>query len=335
MIKISTIIPIYNSSKYLNRCLDSLLAAQIGEVNNEIILVNDGSTDSSLEICEEYAKKHKNIKVFSQINQGPSVARNRGIEKAIGEYITFVDSDDYVEGEYFEEVLSTQTTYPTADIVVFSYYKVKNNTREKFLVSSQFDKLLSIEGIKKLLLNTIDFDYLLFPFNKIYRKSLIMKTELFPTNLRLGEDAIFNLKLFYNSTNIVFVQKSIYNYFYNEDSITSQKYKPDLISQMESHFQTELSFYQCKSDLNTIPYFKDLARYNLEKTFYAFLGNIIANKNLDFIEGLKIIRDLDLIKFGFKYFNIKEIESAKIKLTLWLFKNRLYRILKLIYLKRL
>ncbi|HLS70252.1 MAG TPA: glycosyltransferase family 2 protein [Chitinophagaceae bacterium] len=331
MFLISTIIPIYNSSDHLGRCLDSLLTAQIDNVNNEIILVNDGSTDNSLEICEQYAKKHKNLKVLSQSNQGPSAARNLGIENAVGEYITFVDSDDYVEKDYCKEILSAHKSYPNVDIITFGYFKVENNKRKENYSVSKFDEIIHNKEIKNLLKNTVDYGFLLFPVNKLYKKSLILSSSLFPTNIRLGEDTIFNLKLFYNATNIVFVKKSIYNYYYNEKSVTSQKYKPDLIKRMAAHFQLKLDFYKCKSDLNNKLYFKDIGRINLEKTFYAFLGNSLANPNLDFIEELKHIRELDLIKFGFKYCEIKDINGVKRKTTLWLFKNRFYNILKLIY----
>ncbi|WP_271393615.1 glycosyltransferase family 2 protein [Aequorivita sinensis] len=333
--KISVIIPVYNASKFLDKCINSLLQAQIEEVANEIILVDDGSTDNSLQICEMYANSHKNIKVYSQENQGPSVARNLGIEKALGNYITFVDSDDYVEKDYLKEIYSVISTYPSVDIFVFGYFKVENNIKTEFFSFSKFNEIIENKGIKKLLLNTVEYNFLLFPVNKIYRKSLIMNSGLFPTNLRLGEDPIFNLKQFYNASNLVFINKSIYNYFYNINSVTSKKYKPNLINQMSDHFKTKLKFYESKPDLNNKFYFRDIARVNLEKTFYSFLQNILANPDSNFINELKNIRELELIKFGFKYGQLKDLSNMKQRLTLWLFKHRRYKILKLIYLKSL
>lgn len=333
--KVSTIIPIYNSSKFLGKCLDSLLESQVDYLDNEIILVNDGSSDNSLEICDQYAGLHKNISVFSQENQGPSVARNLGIEKAAGEYITFVDSDDFVEKDYFKQIICAVKLYPNTEIITFGYYKVDNISRtEKFAVNT-FDRLLNKKDIRLLLQDTIDYNYLLFPFNKLYKKSLVVNSGLFPTNLRLGEDTIFNLKLFYNASSAVFMQKSIYNYFYNLESITSQKYKPDLIKQMEDHFSEKLKFYRSNIDLNKEIYFKDIARVNLEKTFYAFLANLLANPNLNFVKGLKQIREVNLIRFGFEHCKISDVNGKKKRLILFLFKNRFYTILKLLYLKSL
>ena len=103
-IKISIIIPIHNVEKYLKRCLDSV-EKQI-YTNLEIILINDGSTDNSLEIAEEYAKKDSRIKIYSEANHGLSAARNLGLKQVTGEYITFIDSDDYVSNDYVSYLYS-------------------------------------------------------------------------------------------------------------------------------------------------------------------------------------------------------------------------------------
>lgn len=327
---ISTIIPVYNASLFLEKCLNSLLNAQIEGLDNEIILVNDGSSDNSLEICDQYAGLHKNISVFSQENQGPSVARNLGIEKAAGEYITFVDSDDFVEKDYFKQIICAVKLYPNTEIITFGYYKVDNISRtEKFAVNT-FDRLLNKKDIRLLLQDTIDYNYLLFPVNKLYKKSLVVNSGLFPTYLRLGEDTIFNLKLFYNASSAVFIQKSIYNYFYNSASVTSQRYKPELIKQMEDHFSEKLKFYQSNIDLNKEIYFKDIARVNLEKTFYALLANSLARKDLKLVEELKSIRDTKLIEFGFENLNLMEIKKVQSRLILYLLKYRFYFLLKLL-----
>ena len=98
--KVSIIVPIYNSEKYMNKCIESILNQTLTEI--EIILVNDGSTDNSGKIIDNYAKKDNRIKVIHQQNSGPSVARNKGISTAKGKYIGFVDSDDYIESTMYE-----------------------------------------------------------------------------------------------------------------------------------------------------------------------------------------------------------------------------------------
>lgn len=102
--KVSIIIPVYNATQHLNQCLDSILNQDFNDF--ELLLINDGSTDTSGEICDDYAGKDKRIKVFHQNNAGVSAARNKGIENANGEWITFMDSDDYIQKNYFE-ILNT------------------------------------------------------------------------------------------------------------------------------------------------------------------------------------------------------------------------------------
>ena len=103
---ISVIIPVYNSSKYLNKCLDSLVDQKYN--NYEVILINDGSTDNSLEICLQYANNYNNFQVFSKENGGVSSARNYGLNKANGKWIVFVDSDDFVKPNYLSELIKAK-----------------------------------------------------------------------------------------------------------------------------------------------------------------------------------------------------------------------------------
>ena len=106
---VSVIVPVYNAEKYLRKCLDSLINQTLKDI--EIILVDDGSIDSSLEICMDYAKNHAGIKVLTQKNQGPSVARNNALKIACGKYIGFVDSDDFVEADIIRPQVTAHNLY--------------------------------------------------------------------------------------------------------------------------------------------------------------------------------------------------------------------------------
>lgn len=141
MKKLSVIIPIYNAEKYLHRCIKSILNQTY--TNIEIILVNDGSKDNSAKICEEYAKKNKNIIYVSKQNEGPGPARNKGIEIATGDFIGFVDSDDFIYKEMYFEMLR-EAVKNDADVVQCGYFKADemgNILNEK----SFTDKVLYIE----------------------------------------------------------------------------------------------------------------------------------------------------------------------------------------------
>src|SRR5690606_2914769 len=182
--KISVIIPVYNASLYLSRCVDSLVDAIIPNSTVEIILINDGSTDNSLAICKEYANKYGFIKVFDQNNQGPSAARNLGIQNATGDWIVFVDSDDYVEKNYFERIITEINTHIDIDIFVFNYYKTTDSKCTEHKVFNKFNQVFNHINILEILKNTNDFKYLLFPVNKVYKGELIRKYGFFDNEIR-------------------------------------------------------------------------------------------------------------------------------------------------------
>ena len=123
MIKISVIIPVYNGEKYIKRCIDSIKKQTFNDW--EIILVDDGSKDKTGVICDSYALEDKRIKVFHKSNGGVSVARNFGIDKAIGDYITFVDCDDWIEKDFFEKVVNFLTK-DSVDILITGFIFDKN-----------------------------------------------------------------------------------------------------------------------------------------------------------------------------------------------------------------
>lgn len=177
MIKISVIVPIYNMEKYLKKCLDSLVNQTLNEI--EIIAINDGSTDNSISILNEYSKKYKNIRLFNNENQGISKARNFGIEKAKGKYIAFVDSDDYVETNMLE-IMYNKAISDDLDIVVCDYYNYYENTGkiEEFKIVD-FENT-NIKNNRKLL-----FQINPSPWNKIYKKSLFNDKEYrFPIGIK-------------------------------------------------------------------------------------------------------------------------------------------------------
>lgn len=323
--KISTIIPIYNASNFLDKCINSILQAQIEEVANEIILVDDGSTDNSLEICEMYANSHKNIKVYSQENQGPSVARNLGIEKAIGEYITFVDSDDYVEEDYFLVINKYLFTGANQDIIIFGFNKITQKTSEKNFFPNE---ILNRQDILKKLQNTSDSMPLFwYPVTKIYKASLI-KDLNFNSHINIGEDTIFNIEAMALSQNVLIINDCLYNYVFNKDSLTSIKFRPNLLSNMEKHYKARIAIHEKFEDLNSQSYYNDISKYYINHILFWILKNIKYNPdNLDKLNVLQIARDSVIYKncfqnyvYNWSYpkrsFLIKSFEFRKFSLLL-------------------
>ena len=224
--KYSVIIPVYNVENYLSRCIDSLLAQNY--VDLEILLIDNGSKDQSGQICEDYAAQFSNITAYHIPNKGVGSARNFGLSKAKGEFICFVDADDYLVGNLFSDVESQLDSQ--LDLLVFSYY----NSIEKNL--SEIDrsaKILPTEGKK----DKSDFialfqelwltDMMYTVWNKIYRKEFLEEHQIVFESYELGEDVRFNLNV-YQHVNAVLLVKSCY-YVYISGRIDSAmgQYNPN------------------------------------------------------------------------------------------------------------
>ncbi|PKM96274.1 MAG: hypothetical protein CVU84_00740 [Firmicutes bacterium HGW-Firmicutes-1] len=225
--KITVIIPIYNVEKYLSRCLDSVCNQSLSDL--EIILINDGSTDNSLKIIDEYKIKDKRIIGLNQKNQGQAAARNAGIKLARGKYISFVDSDDWIAPDMLE-TLYNHAASEGSDIVMCSIMKaysldkiVSNVSGSEFIVKITSDNI-SEESYKYF------FEYEGASLcNKLFKSEMILNYDCNSVRLPLGEDMILNLKLLTFMPKISFINESLYYYFANESSIT-HKYSESQIS---------------------------------------------------------------------------------------------------------
>ncbi|GGG67250.1 glycosyltransferase [Epilithonimonas arachidiradicis] len=316
---ISIIIPIYNASQYLQRCLDSLLK-QVSD-NCEILLVNDGSTDDSKEICEDYAKKFPIVKLYSQTNQGPSAARNLGIEKSSGTFITFVDSDDYVSDDYF--VSLEEMALLDNDLAIYAYRIQPSKRDQKLLKEGIFNK----SEILKIFHSTVTNSKMLwFPWNKLYKKEIIDKYNIrFSEKIRIGEDTIFNLNYLLHCNNVFFLQKVLYNYVENEASLTQDKsYRGFLLESMENHFSERVKIHQSSLDIQGEKGDKDIASYYIEHILFWLISN--AKQSKDRLAELKKIRQSIIYNHTFKnyYYNWN---NPKKSLLIKLFELKLYYLL--------
>lgn len=242
---ISFIVPAYNVEKYIGRCIESLLPFL--RRGNEIILVNDGSTDNTLEIIRHYSAKYPDIKVITQINKGLSGARNSGIRIAKGEYIWFIDSDDYVDFDESERILTEiKKNY---DAIVFGR-KEKYNSRSRLQPSSISDSEHGLgleyleDSIKKGSFRTNVWD-------KIYRLNLIREKNIYFDEGLLYEDMLFNLKYFIYCRSVRVIRN--YPYIYNKTNFGSISYRikeKDLdvlkFIEMSDSWLTKNSFFEVR-----------------------------------------------------------------------------------------
>lgn len=203
MPKISAIIPVYNAEKYLKRCINSVFRQNFTDW--ELILINDGSTDNSDMLCDEFAKSDGRIKVVHKINGGVSSARQAGLEVASGEYVIHIDPDDWIEPNMFEALYS-QAIKDMADIVICDYYS-ESSKGLKYHSQNQ-DSWNHIDIFKALFRNLHGATW-----NKLIKLGTIRKYNVtFPKGINLCEDVYFNAELVKNNIKISYLPKAFYHY---------------------------------------------------------------------------------------------------------------------------
>lgn len=279
--KVSVIVPIYNSERYIDKCIQSIINQTLRDI--EIILVDDGSTDRSIEISNEYAKKDDRIKIIKQKNKGASSARNNGISIATGKFITFIDSDDFVEIDMLE-LLYNSAINNNCDII-FSGIKIINDNDIEYRFTSN-SKIYTKQEVFKLFY----FDNEPFSPNyacgKLIKRSICKKVK-FREDIFLMEDALFSMELFINcESNIMFLNEYLYNYVQINGSASNRFSKKRITS-----------FYALEELLNLAK----IINIKYEKVFLKVYSKLI----------LSILQDI--ISFDFK--NNKK-EYFKISRTL-------------------
>ena len=224
-IKISIIVPVYNVEKYLERCLDSLVNQTLKEI--EIICVNDGSIDSSGEILQKYKNKDNRIVILNQENQGISVVRNNALKVATGEYVGFVDSDDWVDLNFCEKMYNSAKKY-SADIAICGIIKTSKKYEQKILSYTE-EKVYENTEEKFLVCDIPDKSYV---WNKIYKREKLTSSRInFIPNV-IYEDIVFIPKILHFMDKLVTVPDTNYYYFRHKHSLVrkkNKKAKSDLI----------------------------------------------------------------------------------------------------------
>lgn len=207
--KISVIIPVFQVEHYLEQCVDSVLCQSMEEI--EIILVDDGSPDRCGEMCDKYAKKDSRVRVVHQDNQGLSQARNAGIEIAKGEYIMFVDSDDWVDPDYCR-VPYTLARDNHADLVIFRFRVIGDKHSQT--ICTQKPGIISKENA----MNLVYHGGGIAVWNKLYSKKLIQEVRFVPQ--KYYEDQLFTIEMIHTAEHVYYTDHTLYYYRKREGSIT-------------------------------------------------------------------------------------------------------------------
>lgn len=248
---ISVVVPVYNAEKMLKYCIDSILNQCYNNV--ELLLINDGSTDNSGALCDEYAQKDGRVKAVHQANAGVSAARNKGIELSSGEYICFVDSDDYIDREYFSQLLKLKEQAPQCDNIWCGFYTTSSYTGKDILEQAVLEPDISVshtdrQHIMDLHKRRLDCG----PYCKLYSAAVIKANGIrFPKGYSLGEDLIFNLEyLDHTDGRILILNKPLYFYVTDSQGSLTKKFHEDLFEKykcLHAAMLEYLSRWNCDS----------------------------------------------------------------------------------------
>lgn len=319
MTKFSVMVPVYNAESYLKRCLDSIVNQNYE--NLDVILVNDGSTDRSAEICDQYATKDARFKVIHQKNKGLPGARNSALEFATGEYLCFLDNDDFLEKNFFK--ILNEATHSKADVISFNYYEEKQQQK---LVRNQEDEI-RVDDIflSNILVNTSNSNFFWFVWRRIYKSEFLKKHHIkFDETAKFGEDSIFNIEVFSCYPKYEHIPDILYNYCENQDSMVRSKYKENLLEKFEHQFSARIAL-QKKYNYNTEKSNTDISNYFMNNILSWLITNVKYSQENKIVE-LKKIRDSKIYIFAFKYYKY-DWKHPKKSLLVKLFELRLFSLL--------
>ncbi|NCE66176.1 glycosyltransferase [Pseudoflavonifractor sp. 524-17] len=275
---ISVIIPVYNAEPYLRCCLDSVLDSTYQDF--ELLLVNDGSTDKSLEICQEYAARDSRVQLLSQQNCGASAARNRGLELCHGEWVVFSDADDLISPDFL--ALIAQEEYQSQDLLLFDFAETREDLTAAPVLEAQYFGAEEIPDLlRSLLLRTqlINGGNLNFvsPCGKAYRKAIIDRHTLrFSSRLFFAEDKLFNTEYLTKTNRCIYLPTPVYYYNIHPDSL-SHRFNPKLpynLAELLERLRDALTSGKLFAPLE-----RDFYSYALENLSYSMVWTVFSPEN--------------------------------------------------------
>ena len=319
--KISLILPIFNVEIFLQRCLQSIVGQDYPNI--EIILINDGSTDQSGSICDEFAKSDKRIKVIHKQNQGVSAARNQGIKLSTGDYCCFIDSDDYIEPNFVSTMIHYLEKY-SGDLVCCSCIRERKDGYIEWRKGTPHIRYYNHLEAIEVLFSQQTFGG--WPWNKIYRTSIIKNNNLlFREDLRICEDEVFILDYLLYSEKTIFIPNELYHYMVNANSVNLQMIS---IKIFDYNYLNRLKADQISWNIIKNIGSKELLRTVKARFFFSNL--IIMGKFINHYNGDKKTYNIihaNLRKYWWSYLkspNYKKTVKDIIKYTLYTISPLLY-----------
>ncbi len=329
--KISVIVPIYNTEKYLSKCIESLINQD--HDNLEIILVNDGSKDNSQKICEEYAEKDSRIVLINKENGGLSSARNHGLKLATGDYVAFVDSDDWIELDMYSSMLK-HIIETNAELCFCAYFK--DNVNNSIVCGlSENKETLDFHSIRENVIPRMIAPYNLGSKERILpmvwrvlynRKFLESNNLYFSTDMPYAEDDIFIIDALFNCSNISLLNKPFYHYVFREGSAVN-KYRPKYRKEKNLYFNNLIEILKTYSSVDSDFVIK--YKRNLNNQFICINEGDIINechtdnkkKISDKLKYIKNICDDEKLQHLLKNLNV-DFLSKRLFIMYWLIKHK-------------
>ncbi len=330
MHKLSVIVPIYNGAKYLNRCLDSILTQEFTDF--ELILVDDGSTDNSLKICNDYIKKDNRVIVLHKENGGLVSARKFGLSVAKGEYIGFVDCDDYIDRNMYMDLLEVAVR-DDVDIVVggivLDYYNKSRKMLNAFSSGVYTGEGLKNYIIPRMLIYSGFVNYGIIPgvVIKAFKRELLLKSiQKVDNSVDIGEDVAITAYSVMLAESVGIIDSAAYHYVQGEESMV-RKFNPNKIDKINN-------LYKCISRIENDNYLKQIDLY-ISFLIFNFIGECINKSGYDkkkLLETLKDILNHNLATTVLGRSDISDL-SIENKLKVLLMRYRLVRVL-IFFLRR-
>lgn len=320
---ITIIIPIYNVEKYLRECIESVLNQTYK--NLEIILIDDGSKDNSAKICDEYEEKEKRIKVIHKENGGVSSARNKGLEIATGDYITFIDGDDYIDKDYIEKLLKNLKE-KNVECVLCGFNRIYDKSAE--IITKGENKLISKKEFLDSILNVQGGAGMACA--KLWKKETIINLR-FNEKIKIAEDSLFGIQAVKNVNNVYILNEALYNYRFNKNSAV-RKYNKDFANICLESMKAAKKYIEKEyaNEKEVKEKFNNYIAYHilLITVNYCF-NNENALNWIKQIKSLKEVANIPEYKEGIKKSNYDGLSLTR-KITLFTIKYKLYFITMLI-----
>lgn len=307
MIKVSVIIPAYNIERYVQKAIKSVTKQSLKEV--EIIVVNDGSTDRTKEKIEELANSDKRIKVINLNNGGVSRARNTGISIAQGEYVLFLDGDDWIADECLNE-LYKRSKRDNLDLLVFNYTKVSANEMEECKFNLKDEIISGRQALKETLVDKMTPSMC----NKFISREILLENMRFEEDIAIGEDLLLSIKLCSIANRVGKINKSYYCYYMRDDSVTHKVTEKifsinESINRIEEYLKRENLINENIKEFEFLK-FKHLYFYRV------IVGNMDDNMHKTFFYKYKDVKNIKKNNY-YKEFKSKSKIDIKIRLALY------------------